>query len=167
MPRAKAAVARHTDVPIPVTGPIEECPVMSPALAPKLRACRHAARELSVGVGEFLDGYSGEAKARWLKRAVEASQVVFQPWTMEILFTLAVQRETRFSELQRMLGISSRTLSDKLQVLREAGYVDRHVFDEQPVRIEYSLTRDGRAVAGLATPLFAQINATVNAPTRS
>lgn len=153
MSRTKATVARGS------AHDIEDCPVMDPRVERELRACRQAARELSQSVGELLGPYDDTAKARWLKRAVEASQVVFQPWTMEILFVLAVFGETRFGELQKMLGMSSRTLSDKLHVLREAGLVQREVFDEQPVRIEYRLTREGRAAAALATPLFAQLNA--------
>ena len=157
MAPAKAAVARHT-APDGAPGEIDECPVMDPRVAQQLQACRQAAKDLGRGVGDLLAPYSDEAKARWLKRAVEASQVVFQPWTMEILFALAVMGETRFGELQKRLGVSSRTLSDKLQALRQAGLVEREVFDEQPVRIEYRLSRDGRAVAALATPLFAQLN---------
>ena len=75
------------------------------------------------------------------------------------IFVLAVARQARFGELQRMLGgISSRTLSDKLQTLRDEGLVERQVFDEQPVRIEYHLTKEGVTTAALATPLFAHLN---------
>ena len=92
--------------------------------------------------------------------SVEAGRVLFQPWSMEILFVLAVgNKEARFGELQKMLGgISSRTLSDKLQNLRDEGLVERQVFDEQPVRIEYRLTKEGKMTAALATPLFAHLN---------
>lgn len=78
---------------------------------------------------------------------------------MEILFALAVSREARFGELSHLLGgISSRTLSDKLQTLRDEGLVERRVFDEQPVRISYRLTKEGLMTAALATPLFAHLN---------
>jgi DNA-binding HxlR family transcriptional regulator len=40
----------------------------------------------------------------------------------------------------------------------EAGLVDRRVFDEQPVRIEYFLTPHGIETAALAGPLFAHLN---------
>lgn len=66
--------------------------------------------------------------------------------------------ETRFTDLHTLLGLSTRTLSDKLKTLMEAGLVDRRVFDEQPVRIEYFLTPHGIETAALAGPLFAHLN---------
>jgi DNA-binding HxlR family transcriptional regulator len=76
---------------------------------------------------------------------------------MEILYVLGLLSRSRFTQLQRLLGVSSRTLSDKLKHLREAGFIDREIFDEQPVRIEYFLTKSGRKVAALAAPLLAHL----------
>lgn len=153
MSRAKATVARHTGGP-----EVEECPATNPNVERQLRACRDSARDLAREMNAFLAPYHDDAKARWLTRAVDQSRVIFQPWVMEILFSLAITREARFGEMQRSLGVSSRTLSDKLQTLRDEGLVERTVYDEQPVRIEYKLTREGRVVAALATPLFAELN---------
>lgn len=122
-------------------------------------ACLKEAKAFSGDVLQFLAKRSPESRARWAQESVEAGRVIFQPWSMEIVFVLAVARQARFGELQHMLGgISSRTLSDKLQTLREVGLVEREVHDEQPVRIEYRLTKEGRATAALATPLFAHLN---------
>lgn len=129
------------------------------AVAARFDACLAESRAFSQEVLAFLQGRSGEAQSRWAQGSVEAGRVLFQPWIMEILFALAVAREARFGELSHLLGgISSRTLSDKLQTLREEGLVERQVFDEQPVRISYRLTREGRMTAALATPLFAHLN---------
>jgi DNA-binding HxlR family transcriptional regulator len=38
-------------------------------------------------------------------------------------------------------------LSERLQELEDEGLVDRTVLPETPVRVEYSLTRKGRALA--------------------
>jgi DNA-binding HxlR family transcriptional regulator len=38
-------------------------------------------------------------------------------------------------------------LSERLQELEEEGLVEREVIPETPVRVEYSLTRKGRALA--------------------
>lgn len=153
MATKKAAVAAHT-----APKEIGSCPVMSPGVERELKACVSASRGLSKGVMEFLSDYSDEAQARWLKSAVEAVRPVFQPWTMELLFALALLGDTRFSQMQRLLDISSRTLSDKLQALRDQGLVERLVYDEQPVRIEYRLTKEGRVAAALATPLFGHLH---------
>ncbi|HEX2021833.1 MAG TPA: helix-turn-helix domain-containing protein, partial [Candidatus Thermoplasmatota archaeon] len=113
----------------------------------------------SRAVLEFLARRPRDAQADWVRASVDAGRVIFQPWSMEILFVLAVARKARFTELQHLLGgISSRTLSDKLQTLRGEGLVDREVHDEQPVRIEYRLTKEGLQAAALATPLFAHLN---------
>lgn len=129
------------------------------AVAARFEACLQDSRAFSHEVLQFLKSRPYEAQARWAQASVEAGRVIFQPWSMEILFVLAIAREARFGELQTLLGgISSRTLSDKLQTLREEGLVERQVHDEQPVRIEYRLTREGRMTAALATPLFCHLN---------
>lgn len=154
MVRAKAAVAPDTRDPHS-----KDCPLSESALVARFDACLRDAKAFSADVLQFLEHRSPGSRARWAQESVEAGRVVFQPWSMEIVFVLAVARQARFGQLQTMLGgISSRTLSDKLQMLREVGLVEREVHDEQPVRIEYRLTKDGRATAALATPLFALLN---------
>lgn len=130
-----------------------------PAVEASFLAALRASKVFSRDVLGFLTDRTPAARAKWAEESVEAGRVLFQPWSMEILFVLAVAKEARFGQLQQMLGgISSRTLSDKLQTLRESGFVERQVFDEQPVRIEYALTKEGRMTAALATPLFAHLN---------
>lgn len=138
----------------------DECPVMDPELEAQLRTCVKTSGAFSQGILAFLSERSPEAQAAWLKRCIGSGRALFQPWCLEILVVLGVMGRRRFGELQRLLGISSRTLSDKLQVLRDEGFVDREVFDEQPVRIEYVLTKQGARVAALVCPLFAQLNKT-------
>lgn len=151
---AKVAAPPHT------YGPHEKgCPFSDEGVARSFDATLAEARHFSTGVLKFLETRPEESQAKWAQASVEAGRVLFQPWAMEILFVLAVARHARFGQLQHLLGgISSRTLSDKLQTLREEGFIDRVVHDEQPVRIEYSLTKEGRMAAALATPLFAHLN---------
>ncbi len=53
----------------------------------------------------------------------------------------------RFGELQRALeGISPKTLSQRLQDLEKDGIVDKKVFAEVPLHVEYSLTRKGQSL---------------------
>ena len=91
-----------------------------------------------------------------VEAAVEALDVFASRWTIEILATLYIARERRFNELRRLLvGISSRTLSDKLTYLRLAGLVDRIVVDGPPVKVTYKLTEHGNRSGCLLSPLVA------------
>ncbi|MCC7023260.1 MAG: helix-turn-helix transcriptional regulator [Thermomicrobiales bacterium] len=67
-------------------------------------------------------------------------------WTPLIVRDLEIDCR-RFSELQRSLvGISPKTLADRLKRLEEASIVDRTSFAERPPRVEYCLTEKGRAL---------------------
>jgi DNA-binding HxlR family transcriptional regulator len=67
-------------------------------------------------------------------------------WTPLIVRDLAPGCR-RFSELQRSLvGISPKTLSDRLRRLEDAGVVSRACFAEMPPRVEYRLTDKGDAL---------------------
>jgi DNA-binding HxlR family transcriptional regulator len=89
------------------------------------------------------------------KKATERLlSTISQKWTIEILYVLFMKEARRYNELKDELrGISSRTLSDKLKMLDQKGYVTRRVFDEYPARIEYSLSDKGRTTARLILPL--------------
>lgn len=52
----------------------------------------------------------------------------------------------RFCAVQSALPISGRLLSERFKELENEGIVDRHVYPEIPVRIEYSLTEKGLAL---------------------
>ena len=77
------------------------------------------------------------------------ADIICGKWTILVIRDLAAGR-TRFCELERSLaGISPRTLSLRLRALEEEGIVERHTFPEVPPRVEYSLTRKGRALLPL------------------
>ena len=107
----------------------------------------------------LLGGHADDAThdVNWeVEAAVEALEVFASRWTIEILATLYIAGERRFNELRRLLtGISSRTLSDKLTVLREAGLINRMVVDGPPVRVTYCLTEHGSRAGRLLSPLVA------------
>ncbi len=150
MPSAKATVALHTDE--------RACPVLDGTAKAQYKAAVAASNAFSLACMEFLGDRSPADKIAWVRASVMAGREVFTPWSLEILYTIAVLEKARFGDLLGLLGLSSRTLSDKLKALKEGGFVEREVFDEQPVRVEYRLTKRGKATAALASPLFARLN---------
>jgi DNA-binding HxlR family transcriptional regulator len=54
----------------------------------------------------------------------------------------------RFGEVLEAVGnVSPKTVSQRLKMLEELGFVERQAFLEIPPRVEYSLTEKGRALA--------------------
>lgn len=77
-----------------------------------------------------------------------------QKWNLELLYILFFKNAVSFSGLKKILGVNSRTLSDKLKDLMKNGYVNRIVTSGPPVRVEYMLTEKGRDTVLLALPLL-------------
>jgi DNA-binding HxlR family transcriptional regulator len=77
----------------------------------------------------------------------QASELIGRRWTGAIIFVL-LRSTCRFAALRAAIPeITDRMLSDRLQELEQEGIVDRTVIPETPVRVEYSLTKKGRALA--------------------
>ena len=76
-----------------------------------------------------------------------ASELIGRRWTGAIIFVLLKAR-CRFASLREAIPeITYRMLSERLQELEQEGIVERTVLPEAPVRVEYELTRKGRALA--------------------
>ena len=77
-----------------------------------------------------------------------ASELIGRRWTGAIIFVL-LRSSCRFAALREAIpDITDRMLSDRLQELETEGIVVRTVVPDTPVRVEYSLTKKGRALAG-------------------
>jgi DNA-binding HxlR family transcriptional regulator len=75
-----------------------------------------------------------------------ASELIGRRWTGAIIFVLLKSR-CRFAELGAAIpDITDRMLSDRLQELEAEGIIERTVVPDTPVRVEYALTRKGRAL---------------------
>src|SRR5208283_4891256 len=57
----------------------------------------------------------------------ESFNLLFQKWSLEILYTLMLKDAIGFVGIKKILTINSRTLSDKLKMLRNHGYITRNV----------------------------------------
>ena len=76
-----------------------------------------------------------------------ASELIGRRWTGAIIYVL-LRRRCRFATLRDAIpDITDRMLSDRLQELEQEGIVERTVIPETPIRVEYELTKKGRALA--------------------
>lgn len=136
----------------------DSCPLREPDAMTAYKQAVRAGSELSLHSQRFLVAKGPREMGKWIGRLMEVSRDVFQPWTMEILFVTGVLGQVRFSQLEEMLGASSRTLSNKLRTLAKAGLLERRVEPGPPVRISYVLTKSGRSTVAVSSPLFAHLN---------
>lgn len=89
-------------------------------------------------------------------RAVE---LIGKRWSGAILFVL-INGPLRFSEIRHSVpDLSDRLLSERLKELESEGIVERRVYDEVPVRVEYGLTDMGRELAPILRALKTWANA--------
>ena len=84
----------------------------------------------------------------------ESFNLLFQKWSLEILYTLLLKGTLGFGGIKKTLSVNSRTLSDKLKMLQTHGYLTRNVATGPPLRVEYALTARGKNTVLLALPLL-------------
>jgi DNA-binding HxlR family transcriptional regulator len=73
-----------------------------------------------------------------------AIRLLGDAWVLLIVMNL-LQGPMRYNALRTSLGhISSKTLSQRLKLLEELGFVHRQAFLEIPPRVEYHLTEQGQ-----------------------
>jgi len=84
-----------------------------------------------------------------------ASELIGRRWTGAIIFCL-LKSTCRFATLRDAIpDITDRMLSDRLQELEQEGIVQRTVIPDMPVRVEYALTRKGRALGAAVDAIAA------------
>ena len=73
-------------------------------------------------------------------------QLIGSKWKLLILRNL-MARPWRFNELKKSIdGISQKVLTDALRALESDGIINRTVYAEVPLRVEYSLTELGETL---------------------
>lgn len=74
------------------------------------------------------------------------ANLISNRWTPLILRDLAIGPR-RFGQLQKsLIGVSPKTLSERLKRLEEAAVVARTCYAEVPPRVEYTLTDKGHSL---------------------
>src|SRR5256885_14105708 len=85
--------------------------------------------------------------AQLCDRFHRAIELIGRRWTGAIVFLL-LGSPCRFATLRDAIpDITDRMLSERLQELEREGIVERTVVPETPVRVEYALSKKGRAPA--------------------
>lgn len=137
------------------------CVNSKPALSDELRTLIESRMERTLAaIEETLQRILEKQEMRLedLKKTIEGLEKSFnmlsQKWNLEILYTLFLRSSMGFGGLKKILGVNSRTLSDKLKILRQHGYIERKIDSGPPVRVKYSLTPRGKNTVLLALPLL-------------
>ncbi|OLS13475.1 MAG: transcriptional regulator, HxlR family [Promethearchaeota archaeon CR_4] len=68
---------------------------------------------------------------------------------LPIVRQLLLTEKLRFNELLEKVGGSPKTLTSRLRDLEQFGLITRAVFNEVPIRVEYSLTTPGKELEDL------------------
>ena len=77
--------------------------------------------------------------------AVHNLSIILGKWKLKILYSL-LGGAKRFNVLQRELMISPRTLSTQLKKLEQYQIVERKVYVQMPLKVEYSLSDIGETL---------------------
>src|SRR5947209_3945131 len=92
---------------------------------------------------ETIKSTSSNAEQGMCPRYEHAAQLLGKRWTGLLLDSL-LGGPRRFCELTAAVdGLSDRVLSDRLRELEDEGIVERVVYPQIPVRVEYRLTEKG------------------------
>lgn len=84
----------------------------------------------------------------------ESFELLSQKWNLQILYILFLRETTGFGQMKKILGVNSRTLSDKMKILTQYGFLTRTVEQGPPLRVRYTLTTKGRNTILLALPFL-------------
>ncbi|HZR23759.1 MAG TPA: helix-turn-helix domain-containing protein [Vicinamibacterales bacterium] len=96
-----------------------------------------------------------------------ASELIGRRWTGAIIYVL-LRSKCRFATLREAIpDITDRMLSDRLQELEQEGILERIVIPESPIRVEYELTKKGRALAVAFDAIGQWAEKWVEVPSRS
>ena len=75
----------------------------------------------------------------------QALELVGDRWTALIMWQLR-EEPKRFTDLQGLCGVNTKTLSQRLITIEDAGLITKEVINEFPPRTMYSMTSRGAAL---------------------
>jgi DNA-binding HxlR family transcriptional regulator len=96
----------------------------------------------------------GNAYPQQTCSVARALEVVGERWTVLILRDVFLGLR-RFEDIQRDLGVARNVLASRLDGLVDRGVLERHAYQERPLRHEYRLTEKGLDLWPVITALMA------------
>lgn len=83
-------------------------------------------------------------------------KIIGKKFTFHIIRNMAMRNQTRFNEfLGTIENINPKTLALRLKELEETKIIERTVYNEIPIRIEYTLTKKGKDLQGIIDQMAA------------
>ena len=77
-------------------------------------------------------------------------KIIGKKFTVHIIRNMAMMGQTRFNQmLDSIEDANPKTLSARLKEMEKSGLILRKVYDEVPIRVEYSLTKKGKDLQGI------------------
>ena len=81
--------------------------------------------------------------------------VLSKKWTLLIIVVIGNHKSIRFNKIMDQFEkINPKTLSERLKELEKANLIVRKAFPEVPLRVEYSLSKDGKELIDSIIPLM-------------
>ncbi|BBH23644.1 putative HTH-type transcriptional regulator YvaP [Paenibacillus baekrokdamisoli] len=97
-------------------------------------------------------------------RFEKALEILSKRWTSMIVYQL-LNGPQRFVAIEHSIpNLSGKVLSERLKELEAEGIIQRDVYPEMPVRIEYKLTEKGQGLAPLFTEIIGWANQWIELP---
>jgi DNA-binding HxlR family transcriptional regulator len=82
-------------------------------------------------------------------------RLVGKKFTILIIRNMIHLRHSRFNQFLEIEGINAKILSARLKEMERDGLIERKVYAETPIRVEYGITEKGRALE----PILDQMSA--------
>jgi DNA-binding HxlR family transcriptional regulator len=81
--------------------------------------------------------------------------VLSKKWTLLIIVVIGNHGSIRFNKIMEQFeGINPKILSERLKELERSNLIVRKAFAEVPLRVEYSLSKDGKELIDAIIPLM-------------
>jgi len=83
-------------------------------------------------------------------------KIIGKKFTIHIIRNISMMGQSRFNQLLDSIeDANPKTLSARLKEMEKAGLISRKVFDEVPIRIEYTITKKGKDLQGILDQMAA------------
>jgi len=83
-------------------------------------------------------------------------KIIGKKFTIHIIRNMSMMGHTRFNQLlDNIEDVNPKTLSARLKEMEKAKLISRKVYDDVPIRVEYTLTKKGKDLEGILCQMAA------------